>query len=87
MRGWGPQQRCGQIPNKDWLTHYKSTWIRLSSTLCRSFAARSAATLGNDLMGVEVQGSDPRSRRQRPGIEEEYKEELIISNPGPEAVP
>ena len=44
---------------------------------CRSFAARSVATLGTDLVHVEVLGSDHRSRRQRPEIEEEYKKGLI----------
>ena len=43
---------------------------------CRSFAARSVATLGTDLVQVEVLGSDHRSRRQRPEIEEEYKNGL-----------
>ena len=38
--------------------------------------ARSVATLGTDLMQVEVLGSDHRSRRQRPEIEEEYKSGL-----------
>ena len=81
----GYEKQGGGSPNKDvvgsrtgtGLHISKSTWIRLSRSVCRSFAARSAATLGNDLVGVEVQGSDPRSRRQRPGIEEEYKEDPI----------
>ena len=54
--------------------------IRLSVAIisggCRSFVARSGATLGTDLVRVEVLGSDHRSRRQRPEIEEEYKNRL-----------
>ena len=64
---WGTTAHWGREPHP---------WIRLGRTTCRSFAARSVATLGSDLVAVEVLGSDPRSRRQRPGIEEEYETDL-----------